>query len=311
MKTSKITLAIAAIMLSMAVVVISCKKKDAAPEETPTATDSETAGASDNSMAERMSDDVSDMGGQASENGSMSSYRLAQGSSLLMACASVTYDSVVNKVITVTFNGQICMDGHTRSGSIIFDYSGSSLGARFYRHPGFKCVVTTSNYVVDGMAVTLSKTIRNTTSPNFNPSTTNLTWSDTTSVSIVKSNGTVAWTSNKEKTLLNTSDPSVYLGPLKAIVWSNAIIGITGNASGTTVKGESYTATVTSQLVRDMTCSPDTAHLGSHPFIHGTLDFTPGTKATRHIDYGYPNQGACDNQALVTIATYTAAITLP
>jgi hypothetical protein len=204
------------------------------------------------------------------------------------------------------------MDGHTRSGTLLFDYSQSAPGDTFYRNQGFKCVVTSSSYVVDGNAVTISKTITNTTASGFNPSITNLTWSITANVSIARTNGILSWNCNRIRTLLNTSDTAnVYHGQSIPISWSKARVGITGNASGTTASGENYSANVTSQVVRDFTCAPNAAHPGHHPFINGTLDFTPGAKATRHIDYGYPNNGACDDQALVTISTHTFAITLP
>jgi len=302
MKISKLTLSFAAIMLAMAVSVISCKKKD------KTVNDSDTSSANDNSLAEKTADDVTNMSGQASEDGSMTSYRFEQGEDVCgLSCATVTRDTTT-KIITVTFNGQPCLDGSTRTGTLTFDYSGSTLGAKYYRNPGFKCVVSSSNYVVDGNAVSISKTINNTTTLGFNPASTNETWSVADNVSIVKSNGTVTWSANKVKTLLNTSDTNVYRGQAVHIVWSKARVGITGNATGTTVAGENFTANVTSQLVRDFTCAPNSARPGRHPFIQGTLDFTPGTKATRHFDYG---NGACDDLATVTINGVTYNITLP
>ncbi|MFI5164009.1 MAG: hypothetical protein ACHQHP_02055 [Bacteroidia bacterium] len=300
MKTSKITLSIAAVMLAMAVSVISCKKKESA--------DSDTSGASDNSLAEKTADDVTNMGGQASEDGSMSSYRYAGGEDVLgLSCATVSVDTNIKK-ITVTFSGQPCLDGHTRSGTLTYDYSGSAPGAKYYRNPGFKFVVSSSNYVVDGNAVSINKTVTNTTASGFDPKTTNLTWSIADNVSIKKSNGTVTWSANKVKTLLNTSDTNVYRGQAVHIMWSLARVGITGNATGTTVAGENFSANVTTQLVRDFTCAPNSLHPGHHPFIQGALTFTPGSKAPRYFDFG---NGACDDIATVTINGNTYTITLP
>lgn len=303
MKTSKLTVSFAAIMLAMTVSVISCKKRDT------TASDTDTSSTSDNSLAEKTSDDVTNMAGQASEDGTLSSYRPGSGGQedvFGLGCATVTRDTMA-KTITVVFNGT-CLDGSTRSGSLIFDYSGSAPGARFYRNPGYKCVITSSNYVVDGNAVSVSKTITNTTASGFNPAITNETWSVVDNVSIVRSNGTVSWSANKVKTLLNTSDTSVYRGQAVHIIWSKAIVGITGNATGKTASGDNFTANVTSQLVRDFTCSPNPARPGRHPFIKGTMDFTPGTKAVRHFDYG---NGTCDDLATVTINGVVYNITLP
>ena len=307
MKTSKITLSVAAIMLAMAVSVISCKKKDPAPA----AEDKETNSASDNSMAEGTANDVDRMAANTSEiavGDSLNAFRL--GEELLVSnCATVSRDTVLKK-ITVTFNGQPCYDGRTRSGILTFDYFGSTNGARYYRHPGFKCVITSSNYVVDGNKISVNKTITNTTALGFNSATINMTWSITANISIVKANGsgTVTWSANRVKTLLNTSDSLVYHGQLIPISWGKARVGITGNATGTTASGASFVANITSQLVRDMTCSPNPSYPGHHPFIQGTIDFTPGTKATRYIDYG---NGTCDNIATVTVNGITHTITLP
>ncbi|MBI3502861.1 MAG: hypothetical protein HY063_13805 [Bacteroidetes bacterium] len=308
MKTTKITFSIAAILFAMGMAMVSCKKHN---PDAPTPADIDGASANDNNMAERNADDVTNMAGQASEDGAMTSYRYGD-ENILTSCATVSTDTAL-KTITITFNGGTCIDGHTRSGTLMLDYSASTNGAKYYRNPGFNVHITSSNYIVDGNAVSVNKTIINTTSPTFNPATTNLTWSVSATVSIVTSNGTISWTCARTKTLLNTSDPTVYMGQATHIIWSKARVGITGTASGTTAKGESFTANVVTQLVRDFTCSPDALHPGHHPFIDGALDFTPGTKKTRNINFAYPNSqgsGACDNQALLTIGTYTAAITL-
>ena len=302
MKTSKITLSIAAIMVAMAFSITSCKK-----HETEAPEDKDTGGASDNSLAEKSADDITNIGGQAAEDNSLNAYRFGEDA-FGTSCATVLRDTVM-KTITVTFSGQQCLDGHTRSGSLLFDYSASTNGAKYYRDPGFALTVTSTNYIVDGNQINIvNKSVQNTTPPGFNPASVNLTWSVNTNINVVKvSGGTISWTANKVKTLLNTSDTNVYRGPSQHIVWTKAIIGITGNASGTTANGDNFSAATTSQLVRDMNCSPNSNFQGHHPFIQGTLDFTPGTKAVRHFDYG---NGACDDQATVTINGNTYTITL-
>ena len=305
MKTRKFPLTLAALMFASAALVSSCKKKTEA-------TDTDTTAASDNSMSESTSNDVVSMASEASENGTMSSYKMGENDNVsALSCATVTTNTVTH-IITATFSGTSpCLDGKTRSGTLTFDYSASTLGATHYRNPGYVVTVTSQNYVVDGNQITVNKTVTNTTPVGFNPMTTNMTWSISSNISIVKANGngTVTWHCNRTKTLLNTSDTvNVYHGQAIPISWNKAKVGITGNANGQTVKGESYTATITSQLVRDMTCSPDVNHPGHHPFIQGTIDFTPGSKATRHIDYG---SGSCDLNYTVTINGVTYQLTLP
>ncbi|MEO8759750.1 MAG: hypothetical protein ABI388_01920 [Bacteroidia bacterium] len=310
MKTTKLSLALAGLMIASSIIVTSCKKKD-----NTTATDSDTSAAADHTMAENTASDVGNMVAEASEQGSLSSYRLGSGQESVSAisCATMTYDTI-NKIITANFGAatspSTCLDGRTRSGSLTFNYSASPTGANHYRNPGFTCTVSSQNYIVDGNAVTINKTILNTTSPTFNSTTTNMTWSITASVSIVKASngGTVTWNCNRVKTLLNTSDANVYHGQATHITWSSAKVGLTGSATGTTASGSSFTANINSQLVRDLSCAPDANRPGRHPFIQGDIDFTPGTKATRHIDYG---SGTCDLAATVTINGVSYPITLP
>jgi hypothetical protein len=298
MKRAKVILSVATVFLATAVCVTSCKKKDTTPK------DEDTSTASDNNLVESTSSDVDRIAASSSDiavGDSLNAFRLGD-ESVLTYCASVERDSV-NKKIKITFNGQTCADGHTRSGALIFDYSGSAPGANFYRNPGFKCVITDSNYVVNGNRVSINKTITNTTNFSVNP---NLTWSISANVSIVKSGGgTIAWNANRVKTLLNTSDTSVYHGQAIPITWSKARIGITGSATGTTAQGESFTANITSQLVIDWNCSPNPTYPNFHPIIQGKLEFTPGSKATRYIDYG---NGTCDATFTVTINGVTFTI---
>ncbi|HTA62734.1 MAG TPA: hypothetical protein VK835_09775 [Bacteroidia bacterium] len=306
MKTNKLTLALAGLMLASAVIVSSCKKKDTTPA--PTTKDSDASGASDNHLAESTSNDIVSMGSQASDNtsGGLSSYRTGGQNQILgLSCATVTRDTTL-KVITVTFNGTSpCLDGRTRSGTIIYTYSNSINGAKHYRDPGFELDVTSSNYVVDGNAVTIgNKTIKNTTPVGFSPATTNETWSISATITVNKaSGGSVTWTCNHVKTLLNTS--TVYTNASTPINWPMARIGITGNANGTRSNGETFTVNITNQLVRDFGgCDIN----GKRPFIQGTFDYSPSGKATRTFDYG---SGTCDLAATVTINGVSYPITLP
>lgn len=268
--------------------------------------DGDTGAAGDHSLAEHITSDIVNIGSQASDNnsGNLSSYKNESTENNLNACATVIRDTV-NHIDSVIFNNSTCIDGKSRSGILIFNYSASTNGAKHYRDPGFKCSVTSSNYVVDGNQINIiSKTIQNTTPVGFNPSVTNLTWNISSHIQVVKSDGTLDFSANKTKELLNTSNTNVYHGSASPISWNLARIGITGNANGTTVKGDNFTANVTSQLIRDFgACTIN----GRHPFIQGTIDFTPGSKATRHIDFG---NGSCDLNATVTINGNTYTITL-
>lgn len=304
MKTSKFLFRTFLVFATLTITIASCKKD----KETEEPVDNDTSGAVDNNMAENTSNDIVNIGSQASENTSLSTYKNADGS--LISCASsVTLDTSA-KTVTVVFNGTTaCLDGRIRNGTLVFNYSGSTNGAKYFRDPGFSCTVTSSNYYVDGNKVDIiSKTITNNTTPvagtdTIDKSTTNETWTVNANIKITKTNGeTITWTCNRTTTLLNTS--TVYTNSSTPINWPAAKISITGTASGSRSNGESFTVTATS-LVRDFGgCSVS----GKHPFISGILEYTPSGKIKRTIDFG---NGACDNVATVTVGSYSTTITLP
>jgi len=302
MKKNKWTLMAVTALAVFGLAVSSCKKT------TTPAPNEETGTSADNATAEHTVSDLTMMAAQSSDGSSgLSSYREIGGDDAILglSCATVMRDTT-HKIITVTFNGSTpCLDGKTRSGSVIINYSGCTAGAKHYRDPGFSCTVSTNAYVVNGYQVNVvNKTVTNTTSSGFNPMSVNETWSITANVNIVKpGGGTISWNCNRTKTLLNTSDTSVYHGAPRAITWSKAKVGLTGSASGTCANGNSFTANVASQLVRDFTCNVG----GVCPFIQGVLDFTPTGHPTRVIDYG---PGTCDLDATVTVNGVTTHITL-
>jgi hypothetical protein len=305
MKTKQIVYAFSTLVLAGMLMLGGCKKKTKETEDP----DSDQSAAQENQIAENMMGDVAGIGSQGSENGTLSTYKLDPSKDVFgVSSASLTFD-VPNKTFTVDFGvypGQTCADGRKRSGKLIFNYSASTNSATAYRQPGFHLSITSSNYTVEDYTVNIvNKTIQNTT-PNSIPTGTNpgtnLTWSITANVNIIKpaaaGGGTITWNCNRVKTLLNTSDPMCYGGQGVPINWNKAKVSVSGSASGTTSQGDSYTA-VLSGLTRDFgTCGAPL----KYPFISGTLDFTPGTKATRYIDFG---SGTCDRAATVTIKGIT------
>jgi len=307
MKTKHVFLTLGTLVLAGSLMFTSCKKKSKETESPP---DSDQSAAQENQVAENQMNDIAAIGSQGSENGSLSTFRMGPGEDLFgISSASLTFGV---KSFTVDFGpypGMTCADNRKRSGKLMFDYSASTNSATAYRMPGFSLSITSANYTVDDYIVNIiNKTIKNTTplssvSPSLVPGT-NLTWSITANVNIVKPSsaggGTISWSCNRTKTLANTSNTLCYNGQGVPINWSKARIQIDGTATGTTAGGESYTS-VASGLTRDFgTCGA----AFKYPWIQGTVQFTPGTKATRYIDYG---SGTCDRVATVTIngITYT------
>ncbi len=310
MKNLKLSLMIVAIA---GVTFTACRKRDTKKVEER---DTEQTTINDNNLAENSASDADVMGSQVSENYTLTTYKTS-GSDLLLSasCATVSTTFSNSAVVSATVDfGTSCVgkDGRTRSGKLFYNFSGSNVNAKFYRNPGFNMVVTSQNYVVDGNAITLTKTVTNTTPLSLPTGTnpgTNLTWQVTSNVTIVKPNneGTVNWSCSRTKTLLNTNDPNVYKGQLLPIDWTKARIEISGTANGTNAKGENFSVTA-NNLVRDFTCAPDPLRPRRHPFISGTMQYTPGNRPTRYVDFG---NGACDFSAVVTIEGQEFTITLP
>jgi hypothetical protein len=71
---------------------------------------------------------------------------------------------------------------------------------------------------------------------------------------------------------------------------------ITGSGSGSSFNGNSYTIHITQALHVALGCLA----LNASVIKDGKLEFTPGSKPTRYVDYSYPN-GGCDNLAEVVI----------
>lgn len=291
MKTNRFLNATFGIAVISALMFASCKKDDTNTEE--------TTSSQDNAMVESVYNEINAMAGQASDisSGSLANFRGSEDQLILsLSCASITHDSI-NQIVTITFNGQTCIDGRVRSGSLIVNYSASTNGATHFRDPGFSCTVASNNYVVDGNAVNIiNKTVTNTTPVGFNPASTNLTWHVDAHVAITKSTGgTIDWNCSRDFALLNTSDSNVYHGASTPITWSLARVGHTGAAHGTCSDGDSFTVNVTSMLIVDFGgCIVN----GKHPVIQGTLEMTKGSRPTRYVDFG---NGSCDNMATVTV----------
>jgi hypothetical protein len=315
MKTSTslrfITMLLAVAMLQFT----ACRKKEPEPEPEPEP-DTEQTTTQDNNTAEMFANDIESMGSQVGENGQLT-YRSSGSQAIeleMSPCATVTPGSGT-RTFTVDFGTSGCTgyDGRVRTGKLIFDYSGSTpTTSVYYRNPGFKLSVSAVNYVVDGHSVTINnKTITNTTPssipPGVNPGT-NLTWSVTANISIQKPNngGTITWICNRTKELVNTNDTTCYRGQGLHIIWSKAIVKLNGTSSGTNAQNESYSVVATN-LVRDFNCAPSLLHPKRHPFISGTIFYTPGSRPVRLIDYG---SGACDQVATLTVSGHTFTIVI-
>lgn len=324
MKKTKLSLAIAGLVLASAIMVTSCKKKDTTT--TPTQ-NNDTSSSTDNNTSQTASKDLMNIGSEAIDNGNLTTYKISPNSSAPPSILSGSSGTVTivpdwtNKHVTVTFSSNfIGYDGHTRSGTVYYDWSGSTNGAVYFKDAGFYVAVTTplNDYKVDGNLVTINKKhVRNLGAIGANSA---YTWSDTAAITIAKANngGTITWNYAGTMVLMNSvainyptsSNPVAGVYPTSSggfIDWAHAVIGFTGNASGTTASGSSYTANITSMVVYNFYCSPYYPSNPNlqwyHPPVAGSIDFTPQGVTTRTINYG---NGTCDDSFTITIGTWSA-----
>jgi len=283
MKTKKITYLLLVGMVTSALYITSCKKKEINEKDT------DTASASDQSLASSSVNDLTSISDEAGRNYSVQSFKTADTEGLLAtSCAVIAVDTLTAaKTITVNFGTTncLCNDGRNRRGSVILSFTGK------YRDSLTVITVSPQNYFVNDNQVSGSKTITN----KGHNAANHLVYEINANMTITKANGggTITWSSLRQREWITGES---------TLAWSDDIYSITGTANGTTSNSNSFTSIITSPLIRNMAIG-----CRKH-FTQGVLEHTPSGKATRTIDYG---NGACDDQATVTINGNTYNITLP
>ena len=288
----------------------------------PTA-DKDTSAATEVGMVELMVGDICEIGAQGCEGNSyITSYsynvpKAIPNTTLNSTPANVNRDST-NKIFTITFNNTLGLDGKVRNGVLQFNYNTSTLNAKFNRQVGFRAVVTSTNYTcgdvdpammsVKAYSLTIgSMTIENKTPAGFNKAVTNLTWLQTSNMTIMNpaGGGTTTYNGSTTKTLLNTSATGTVNAPYQSsaipMKWSFARTGWFGTGSGVLANGTAYTykSEDVTQLTRDFTCSPEKlVYPEKHPFMSGLYVISMAGKGDRNLDFG---QNSCDYNVTVTI----------
>lgn len=286
MKTKQLILNAAVLLMAASFSLTSCRKDNDK--------DNDTTGAEDNALADKSFEDMGQISNEAA-NGSVGSFKIAENNGgLLTACATVTHDTALNTIL-IDFGPTncLCNDGRYRRGKIYVNYSNSVQAEPYtYWDSLTQITITTSptdDYYVNDHQVKGSKTVTN----NGHNGAGHMNWSVVVNGQIVKPSGqgTITWTTARNHEWL--------AGENTPLFWADDEHGVTGTSSGTSAKGVTFDVTITSQLVRKISCPKH--------FVTGTFDFTPGTKPVRHVDFSPPNNGQCDNIATVTVNgnTYT------
>ncbi|HXD93248.1 MAG TPA: hypothetical protein VNX01_08545, partial [Bacteroidia bacterium] len=284
MKNNILSIAVSCLVVITGTTISSCKK-DSTTTSASTYSAADTNTARDHQDAENNSNDIDQIGAEGMDNGNINAnYKIVAGGVLSPMSGSVTITpNSANKTLILTFSNYIGLDGHLRNGTIMYDYSASLSSATHYRDSGIVITITTPNndYYVDSNKIQVNKTIAN----KGRITNGNLTWHITTNLIITKANngGTIQWSSTRDNILLNTNTISYNGSTIQSsftsynipINWSTAVIGITGNANGTSSDGISFIANISAMLVRNFNCSPSLIHHHFHPFVAGEIDFTP------------------------------------
>lgn len=282
MKTLNIFLSLLVVLTTMQLT--SCKKDKTTDEDN----DTETNTAEYNSNVEKIFTDVLDITDEAAAQGSVSKSKSATDELSLLAgsCATVTFDTAnATKKITIDFGSTNCLgvDNVNRRGQIIASYNGGR-----YRDSAMVKTITFNNYYVNDNQVSGTKTVTN----NGRNSSGNMSFTIVVDGTVIFTNaeGTINWKCNRTREWI--------AGELTKII-SDDKYSITGTSSGTKVNGTSFTSTIKSALIKDLSCS-------YRSFTQGVIELTPEGRAVRTINYG---DGTCDRLATVTIRTRSFNIT--
>lgn len=290
MKTKQLFLNGAVLMMAISLSLTSCR-----PKEKP---DNDTSSTQDNTLADKSFEDMGQISNEAASSGGVNSYKLAGYEGLLSHCIdTIIHDTVLNK-ITVDFGPTNCQchDGRYRRGKIFISYSNSVKPEPYtYWDTLTQITITTTpdnSYFVGNDANNMHRIIGTKTVTNKGRNSAgHMTWTiDVYNAQIIKANnqGTITWTSNRVREwLAGETIPNT--------TWSDDVYGVTGSASGTSANGTPFSMNITSQLIRklDISCI--------RWFVSGTFEFKPGNKPTRYVDFSPPSNGACDDEAWVTI----------
>lgn len=238
--------------------------------------------AENNAFAEAQYNDVTTLIDQASVSGSVT-FGAAGGSSgagglgtLGSSCVSVSVDTASNpRTIIIDFGSAncLCLDNRLRRGKILASYTGK------YRDAGTVINITFENYYVNEHKISGTKKITN----QGNNQAGNLVYKVEVAGKVDKANGggTYTWNSTRYREWKEGKS-----SPVNVL---DDVYGITGEASGTTVEGTSYTIVAVQELVRKMNC---------RWFESGKLELTQTGVPKITLDYGTTG---CDANATISI----------
>lgn len=284
-------LKISACLLLAGALAAGCKKKDK-----PDLDQNTTA---DNANAQSLFDDVLRV---AEDVLSQNNKARIQGQpAATINCATVDTSKITSDsiIFTVTFGGGSCTDpydGKVRSGKLLITLKGASLNT-----PGAKLTIKSLGYTVNGVKVDGMKRVT-----CMDDSLHAIIVSDTINgkgyAAINYTDGKMAqWKSYRSRKLVSAGGVGLHDNTYD--ITTTAGIG-NPVAQGINREGRYYVVNIQSPLRLDFSCVYD----GNFRYpTQGILELVPDGKGSRRIDYG---SGACDNDAKVTIGSYSYDVKL-
>ena len=286
MRTSSLrSLAVACLAGGLLLTTAGCNKRDAdSASPTEDVASAEDSGSGDEETA--MSSDL--LNAAAPQDEAVSESPAIAGPAelarLVGTCATRTYVADT-RTLTIDFGPTncLCPDGRYRRGKIIIVFAGADL----HRHSG--ATVTRNNYFVNDNQHTATRIFADLGSGSFSV--------DVPSASIILANGggTHSWTAHRVFTrTAGFGTPQI----------SDDEYRIAGTASGTNRKGVSYTATITTPLIKRFTVGC------FRHFASGIVTINNSNNKTLVLNYDPTGTSACDNIASVTVNGRTKTIIL-
>lgn len=280
-----------AVLLS--IFIISCQKESSLTEPT-TLTEEEAATYSEEStQAEASFDDAEDIGFTAAEEeGNAGGFGLEGRSSAEQGriylpgfgelrgrigdCATITVtpnDSTYPKTVTIDF-GDSCRgrDGKVRSGKIVLHFTGP------IRRPGSVVTMTFVNYYVNRVHIEGTKIFKNLSEPPMLHK-----WS----VEVL--DGKVTFPNGRGYTYDGIKTVKQIAGMLTNVVRDD-VYQITGRSKTVFRNGTTVNINTEDPLIKKVAC---------HWISEGTLKIKINNRVF-FLDFGFPNNGGCDNKALLT-----------
>ncbi len=287
---NRISIAVTAILFST-ILFISCQKENSYSNNTDV-TEEEAANLSDeSSQAEASFDDAEDIaftaadeegnaGGFGVEGKSASTSRIYLPTFFELRqrigdCPVITVtpnDSTYPKTVTIDF-GDSCRgrDGKVRSGKLVIHFTGP------IRRPGSVVTLTFVNYYVNRVHIEGVKIFKNLSEPPVHK------WS------IEVLDGKVTFPSGRGYSYDGIKTVTQIAGMLTAIVRDD-VYKITGRSKTVFNNGKTVNINTEDPLIKKVSC----------PWIsEGTLKIKINDRVLK-LDFGFPNNGDCDNKALLT-----------